>query len=165
MSRNFVSVKVLAMALICWFVLSGCSSMSTKQYGLEDTGTITLNLIKDTNVGALFVTHVNGEATGAMRFKPGKIPILTLETVYVNPIYVKLDGKPIVFTVQCPVVINTDNQGNQNVKYKTTELHLTQLSDIKAGDVLLLKWMYQIQTFAFLDATGNIIQQTIPIFN
>jgi hypothetical protein len=116
-------------------------------------------------VGVLFVTHVNGEATGAMRFKPGKIPILTLETVYVNPIYVKLDGKPIVFTVQCPVVINTDNQGNQNVKYKTTELHLTQLSDIKAGDVLLLKWMYQIQTFAFLDATGNIIQQTIPIFN
>lgn len=156
---------VNVLALVFGLALSGCASVSTKQYGMEDAGTIALNLTKDPNIGTLFVTHVNGEATGAVVSKPGKIPILTSETVYVNPIFVKLTGKPILFTIQCPVVTGTDNRGNPIVRYKTTEIRLTKLSDIKAGEVLTLKWMYQTQTFAFQDATGNIVQQTIPQFN
>jgi hypothetical protein len=145
-------------------IFNSCASVTTKQWGLEGDDTIALNLTRDPNVGVLFVTHVNGVATGAIY----KIPIGGIfggETVYVNPIYVKIDGKPIIFTVQCPVQVGTDSQGRPVIQYKTTELRLTRLSDIKAGDVLTLRWMYQTQTFAFMDATGNIVQQTIPTFN
>jgi hypothetical protein len=63
------------------------------------------------------------------------------------------------------VQVGTDQYGKPIIQYKTTELRLTRLADIKAGDVLTLRWMYQTQTFAFMDATGNIVQQTIPTFN
>jgi hypothetical protein len=164
MVKKFISAGVLAMALTFGFLLSGCASTSTKQYGLEGADTIALNLTKDPNVGTLFVTHVNGEATGAV-YSAAIMGLIGGATVYVNPIYVKLDGKPIVFTIQCPVVIGNDSQGKPMVQYKTTELRLTKLSDLKAGDVVTLQWMYQTQTFAFKDATGNIVQQTIPTFN
>jgi hypothetical protein len=154
---------MLGIALTFGFVLSSCASVSTKQYGMEDADTIALNLTKDPNVGTLFVTHINGEATGAV-YSPAFMGFFGGETVYVNPFYVKLDGKPIVFTVQCPVVTGQDSQGRPTVQYKKTELRLSQLSDIKAGDVLTLQWMYQTGTFAFKDATGNIVQQTIPTF-
>lgn len=48
--------------------------------------------------------------------------------------------------------------------YKATEIRLTKFANIKAGDVFTLRWMYQTQTFAFIDATGNIIEQVIPTF-
>ena len=67
--------------------------------------------------------------------------------------------------VQVPVVTGHDAKGNPTVQYKTTELRLSQLADIKAGDVLTLRWMYQTQTFVFVDATGGIVQQIIPTFN
>jgi hypothetical protein len=155
---------MLVMVLAFGFLESGCASTSTKQYGLEGTDTIALNLTKDPNVGTLFVTHVNGEVTGAV-YSAAFMGLIGGATVYVNPIYVKLDGKPIVFTIQCPVVTGRDSQGKPVVQYKTTELRFTKLSDLKAGDVLTLQWMYQTQTFAFKDATGNIVQQTIPTFN
>jgi hypothetical protein len=158
-------IFILAMLALLFGLLSGCASVQTMQYGTEESNTIALNLTKDPNVGTLFITHVNGEATGAVRYKQGKIPFLTSETVYVNPLYVKLTGKPITFTVQCPVVTGTLSNGSPKIEYKTTELRLTKLSDIKSGEVLTLKWMYQTQTFAFQDATGNIVQQTIPTFN
>jgi hypothetical protein len=165
MVKKFISAGVLAMALTFGFFLSGCASFETKQYGLEGDDTIALNLTKDPNVGTLFVTHINGEATGAV-YSPAMGGLIGGKTVYVNPIYVKLDGKPIVFTIQCPVAKKGNNsQGKPEVEYKTTELRLTKLSDIKSGDVLTLQWMYQTQTFAFKDASGNIVQQTIPTFN
>ena len=71
-----------------------------------------------------------------------------LKKFYINPIYIKLDGKPIILTIQTPVV-SRNLYGQEVVKYKKTELRLTKLSDIKAGDVLTLRWMYQTQTFAF----------------
>lgn len=151
MNRKMFIVSVCWGCLIMGFIFNSCTT--TKQYGLEGTDTIALNLTKDPNAGDLYVTHINGVATGAAPKK-----------VYVNPIYIKLDGKPIIFTIRTPVV-STNLYGQQVVKYKTTEIRLTQLSDLKAGDVLTLRWMYQTQTFAFLDATGNIVQQTIPTFN
>jgi len=144
-------------------VFNSCASVSTKQWGVEGDDTIALNLTRDPNVGTLFVTHVNGVTTGAVYRAP--IGIFGGEIAYVNPIYVKLDGKPIIFTIQCPVQVGTDAKGRPIIQYKTTELRFTRLSDINAGDVLTLRWMYQTQTFAFLDATGNIVQQTIPTFN
>jgi len=160
MKKRYVFFPVL---LVMGLMFSSCASVQTKQYGLEGDDTIALNLTKDPNVGVLFVTHVNGVATGAV-FSPSYMGIGGA-TVYVNPIYVKLAGKPIIFTIQCPVRVGTDSYGNPIIQYQTTELRLTRLSDIKAGDVLTLRWMYQTQTFAFLDATGTIIQQTIPNFN
>jgi hypothetical protein len=138
-------------------MFSSCGTFITKQWGLEDSDTIALNLTRDPNVGILFVTHVNGVSTDAV-YKYGG------ETVYVNPLYIKLDGNPIIFTVLCPVQVGTDKYGRPIVQYKTTELRLTRLADIKAGDVLTLRWMYQTQTFAFIDATGNLVQQMIPAF-
>lgn len=165
MVKKFVPAGALAIALTVWFVLSGCASLETKQYGLEGTDTIALNLTKDPNVGTIFVTHVNGEPTGAVYSASLMLGLIGGKTVYVNPLYVKLDGKPILFTIQCPVVTGNDSQGEPIVQYKTTELRLTRLADLKAGDVLTLQWMYQTQTFAFKDVTGNIVQQTIPTFN
>ena len=55
--------------------------------------------------------------------------------------------------------------GTPIIQYKKTELRLTKLADVKSGDVLTLKWMYQTQTFAFMDASGNIVQQIIPQFD
>jgi len=148
--------KFLVLAMV-WLLVAGglilSSCTTTKQWGLVGDDTIALNLTKDPNVGALFVTHVNGVSTGG-----------TPKKVYINPIYIKLDGRPIIFTVQAPVA-RTNLYGQQVINYRTTELRLTQLSDIKPGDVLTLRWMYQTQTFAFLDATGNIVQQLIPTFN
>lgn len=160
MRRMIGYVAVLA-ALVVLFI--GCASNETRQYGLEGEDTIALNLTKDPNVGTIFVTHVNGEATGAVNHVI--LMGLSGETVYVNPLYVKLNGRPIVFTLQVPVVTRYDSQDKPIVRYKTTELRLTQLADIKAGDVLTLRWMYQTQTFVFMDSTGNIVQQIIPTFN
>ena len=150
-NRKLFTVSVSCVCLIMGLIFNSCTT--TQQYGLESGDTIALNLTKDPNVGDLYVTHVNGIATGGAHGK-----------VYVNPIYIKLDGKPIIFTLQAPVV-STNIFGKQSVSYKTTELRLTQISNLKAGDVLTLRWMYQTQTFAFLDSTGNIVQQTIPTFN
>jgi hypothetical protein len=151
------------LSLLIGLIINSCASVETKQWGLEGADTIALNLTRDPNVGTLFVTHVNGVATGAV-FSSSYMGIGGA-SVYVNPIYVKLNGNPIIFTIQCPVVVGTNSKGQRIIQYKTTELRLTRLSDIKAGDVLTLRWMYQTQTFAFMDATGNFIQQTIPTFN
>ena len=151
MKNKFLEGALVLLLLAGSTILVSCAT--TKQYGLEGTDTIALNLTKDPNAGDLYVTHVNGVATGAESKK-----------VYVNPIYIKLDGNPIIFTIRTPVV-STNMFGQRVVQYKSTEIRLTQLSNIKAGDVLTLRWMYQTQTFAFLDATGNIVQQTIPTFN
>jgi hypothetical protein len=150
--------------LLIGLIFNSCTSIATKQWGLEGDDTIALNLTRDPNVGTIFVTHVNGVATGAIYRAPVG-GILGGETVYVNPLYVKFDGNPIVFTIQCPVQVGTDSRGRPVIQYRATELRLTRLSDIKAGDVLTIRWMYQTQTFVFMDATGNIVQQTIPTFN
>ncbi|MCL1812347.1 MAG: hypothetical protein FWG29_02360 [Treponema sp.] len=154
---------MLVMVLVFGMSVIACASVETKQYGLESNDTIALNLTRDPNVGALFVTHVNGVATGAVY--SSSVYGIGGKTVYVNPIYVRLDGNPIIFTILVPVRTGTDSNGKPIIQYKTTELRLTRLADIKAGDVLTLRWMYQTQTFAFMDATGNIVQQTIPEFN
>ena len=151
MKKRILDVGLICLLLAGSTILASC--MTTKQYGLEGNDTIALNLTKDPNIGPLIVTHVNGVATGGAPKK-----------VFITPIYVKLDGNPIIFTVRTPVV-SRNFMGNEVVQYKTTELRLTQLANIKAGDVLTLRWMYQTQTFAFMDATGNILQQTIPTFN
>jgi hypothetical protein len=162
MKRRNVLLGMLAIVLVFGMAVSGCASFTTKQWGRAGEDTIALNLTRDPNVGTLFITHVNGVATGAV-FKPSTYGIGG-KTIYVNPIHVRLDGKPVVFTIQCPVQTGTDSSGRRIIQYKTTELRLTRLADVKAGDVLTLRWMYQTQTFAFLDATGNIVQQTIPEF-
>lgn len=159
MKKWMFGAVVLAIALVS---ATGCAGVQVKQYGLEGNDTIALNLVKDPNVGTVIVTHVNGEATGGV-YKEGFLGF-GAEVVVVNPCYVKLTGKPIVFTLLCPVVIGQDSSGKPNVAMKRTEIRLTKLADLKAGDVLTLKWMYQTQTFAFMDATGNIVQQTIPTF-
>jgi len=148
---KFLFVVLILTTIGSVLVLEGCTT--TKQWGLEGDDTIALNLTEDPNAGDLFVTHVNGIATGGAPKK-----------VYINPIYIKLDGKPIILTIQTPVV-SRNLYGQEVIKYKKTELRLTKLADIKAGDVLTLRWMYQTQTFAFMDATGNILQQSIPTFN
>lgn len=155
-------IGMLFFATLVLGLFASCMSTEVAQYGLETDETIALNLTKDPNVGTLFVTHVNGESTGAYLKSANS---LFPDWKYVNPLYIKLNGKPIIFTVLCPVVTGYDSQNNAIVQYKTTELRLTKLTDLKAGDVLTLKWMYQTQTFVFMDATGNIIQQTIPTFN
>jgi len=161
--KNVLILVMLAMVLAFGVSVVSCASFTTKQWGLQGEDTIALNLTRDPNVGALFVTHVNGVATGAT--VSASVYGIGGATVYVNPIYVKLDGKPIIFTILCPVRTGTDSNGKPIIQYKTTEIRLTKLADVKAGDVLTLRWMYQTQTFAFMDATGNIVQQTIPDFN
>ncbi len=164
-SFGFVAMVTTLFLLICFF--TSCKTGEIAQYGLEEEDTIALNLTKDPNVGYLFVTHVNGELTGAYVNKD-MLSILTgtiSDYKYVNPLYIELNGKPITFTILCPVVVGHDSAGKPNVQYKSTELRLTKLSDLKAGDVLTLKWMYQTQTFAFIDATGNLVQQIIPTFD
>jgi hypothetical protein len=163
MKKMALLTGVLVMVLAFGMSVVGCASFTTKQWGLEGEDTIALNLTRDPNVGALFVTHVNGVATGAIF--SSSVYGIGGATVYVNPIYVRLDGNPIIFTILCPVRTGVDSKGNPIIQYKTTELRLTKLADVKAGDVLTLRWMYQTQTFAFMDATGNIVQQTIPEFN
>jgi len=163
MKNKGICLGLLAILLVIGMSVVACASVETRQYGVEGNDTIALNLTRDPNVGALFVTHVNGVATGAV-FSPSVYGIGG-KTVYVNPIYVRLDGNPIIFTIQCPVRTGTDSNGNAIIQYKSTELRLTRLADVRAGDVLTLRWMYQTQTFAFMDATGNIVQQTIPEFN
>lgn len=160
MKKSFLGLVAVATL----FLMASCvTTAEVKQYGLETEETIALNLTKDPNVGVLYVTNVNGEATGAT-FTPSILPGVGGKSVYVNPLYVKLNGKPIIFTLQCPVVTGYDTNNKPIVQYRQTELRLTKLSDLKAGDVITLKWMYQTQTFAFMDATGNIVQQTIPTF-
>ena len=162
-SRCKLAVCCTALCIILGLFSSCLTTREVKQYGTEERDTIVLNLTKDPNVGTLYVTHVNGEATGAA-FEAGFFGFGGKD-VYVNPLYVKLNGKPIVFTVLCPVVTGKDQNGKPLIQYRATELRFTKLSDIKAGDVLTLKWMYQTQTFAFMDATGNLVQQTIPQFD
>lgn len=150
-------IGIMAIALVLFTCLTSCMSTGeVGQYGLETEETIALNLTKDPYVGMLFVTHVNGESTGAYFSKS--------DWKYINPLYIKLNGRPIIFTILCPVVVGY-SRGGPVIQYRTAELRLTKLADINAGDVLTLKWMYQTQTFAFMDATGNIVQQTIPAFN
>lgn len=155
---GFVVVLATLFAYVCLF--TGCASAEVAQYGLESHDTIALNLTRDPNVGVLLITHVNGESTGAY-LKPG---FMGTNYKYINPLYIKLTDKPIVFTILCPVVVGYYSENKPIIQYKSTELRLTKLSDLKAGDVLTLRWMYQTQTFAFIDATGNIVQQTIPTF-
>ena len=164
--NKLFKVAVLITAVLLSSVFTSCLSTEVAQYGTEGNDTIALNLTKDPNVGTLIVTHVNGEATGGY-VKYGAASILTgaPDYKYINPLYVKLNGKPIIFTIMCPIVTGYNSRNEPKVEYRSTELRLTQLSDIKAGDVLTLKWMYQTQTFVFMDATGNIVQQTIPTFN
>ena len=50
---------------------------------------------------------------------------------YINPLYVKLNGKPIIFTIMCPVVTGYGFQNKPIVQYRSTGLRLTKLSDIK----------------------------------
>jgi hypothetical protein len=157
--------KILGLMLFATLIVFCCVSCITTgekaQYGLEGEDTIVLNLTNDPNVGMIIVTHVNGEATGGFY----EANLFGNKLKYINPIYVKLNGKPIVFTIECPVIIGYDNYGKATIRYRTTELRLSKLSDLKPGDVLTLKWMYQTQTFVFMDATGNIVQQTIPTFD
>ena len=159
MKKWMLCAIALAVALVS---VTGCAGVQVKQYGLEGNDTIALNLVRDPNVGTVIVTHVNGEATGGV-YEAGFLGFGG-GVVVVNPCYVKLNGKPIVFTLLCPVVVGYDSSGKPNVAMKRTEIRLTKLADLKPGDVLTLKWMYQTQTFAFMDVTGNIVQQTIPTF-
>ena len=156
---KMLQVGMFGMVLAFGLVLSGCASNKTQRYGEPAGDAVALNLTVDSGTGKLYVTHVNGTATGA---KIGTTILLFFgsEDVYVNPVYVKLTGKPIVFTISVPVTSN----GGQSFSYKSCELTLSKLADLKGGDVLTLKYMYQTQTFAFVDATGNIVQQTIPTF-
>lgn len=157
-------VLVFSIVLV-WstFMLSGCMTTGeVKQFGLEGDDTIALNIGETGIAGRVYVTHVNGIATGA-QYSAGFLG-LGGKAVYVNPLYIKLNGRPIVFTVSCPVVTYSSS-GEKIIVYKSTELRLTKLSDLKAGDVLSLRWMYQTQTLCFMDATGNIVQQIIPTFN
>lgn len=153
---------VTCLSLICLFCVS-CVSQEFAQYGVEGEDTIALNLTNDPNVGRIFVTHVNGVATGA--YYKRKLILPFPDYKYINPLYVNLNGKPIIFTISVPVIVGYNSEGKAIIQYKSTELRLTKLADVKAGDVFTLRWMYQTQTFAFMDATGNIIQQTIPQFN
>jgi hypothetical protein len=150
---------IVCMALAIGLTTVGCASMKTQQYGEVSDDAIALNLTVDSGTGKLYVTHVNGIATGA---KIGMTFFIFFgtEDVYINPVYVKLTDKPIVFTISCPVT----SDGGKTFAYKSCELTLSKLADLKGGDVLTLKYMYQTQTFAFVDATGNIVQQTIPTF-
>jgi hypothetical protein len=159
MVKKGLFIGMLALVLVFGVLLVGCASMRTQQYGEVSDDAIALNLTVDSGTGKLYVTHVNGAATGA---KIGTTILLFFgtEDVYINPVYVKMTGNPIVFTISCPVT----SGGGTNFSYKSCELTLSKLADLKGGDVLTLKYMYQTQTFAFVDATGNIIQQTIPTF-
>jgi hypothetical protein len=156
---TFFSMGLLASALVVGLMAASCASTRTQQYGEVGDDAIALNLTVDSGTGKLYVTHVNGTATGA---KIGMTFFLFFgnEDVYINPVYVKLTGNPIVFTISCPVT----SDGGKTFSYKSCELTLSKLADLKGGDVLTLKYMYQTQTFAFVDATGNIVQQTIPTF-
>ena len=161
MSKKKISLLILALVLILYTMLFvSCASFQVKQYGIQEMDTIAINLTRDPNIAPVLITHVNGEATGA-EFSHGFLGIGG-KTVFVNPLYVKLTGKPIVLTVKCQVAVQTVT-GMQLV-YKTTELRLTKLADVKRGDVFTLRWMFQTQTFAFIDATGNIVEQVIPTF-
>jgi hypothetical protein len=159
MVKKSLFAGMLALVLALGVMLVSCASMKTLQYGEVSDGAIALNLTVDSGTGKLYVTHVNGVATGA---KVGMTFLIFFgtEDVYVNPVYVELTGKPIVFTISCPVT----SDGGKTFSYKSCELTLSKLADLKGGDVLTLKYMYQTRTFAFVDATGNIVQQTIPTF-
>lgn len=165
MKKNFSLAGLVAVfTLIFACAFTSCMTTQTMQYGVEGDDTIALNIDYQRSYGGrIFVTHINGEMTGAY-YKPGFMSSFD-DWCYVNPCYIKLNGKPITFTIQCPVITGHTTAGEAIVTYKTTELRLTKLSDLKPGDVLTLRWMYQTQTFAFIDATGGIVQQTIPIFN
>ncbi|MDR1047604.1 MAG: hypothetical protein LBL64_07500 [Treponema sp.] len=160
MKRKLFGIAgVPALVLVFGMTVIGCASMKTQQYGEVSDDAIALNLTVDSGTGKLYVTHVNGVATGA-KIGATFFVFFGTEDVYVNPVYVKLTGNPIVFTIGCPVT----SDGGKTFVYKSTELTLSKLADLKGGDVLTLKYMYQTQTFAFVDATGNIVQQTIPTF-
>jgi len=162
MSKNSKLLTVfLGVIIVTGFVFGSCASVSSKQWGLQGNDTIGINLAA-TNIGNLYITDINGEATGA---KPPVNVIMGLGSkgVYVNPIYVKLTDRPINFRIVCPVEDRLGS-GKITISWKSTELRFTQVSDVKPGDVLTIRWMYQTQTFAFIDATGNIVQQTIPTF-
>lgn len=157
MKNSMKKAVVLLVALAVAVGFAGCASTSTRQYGEEGLNTIVLTLTRDPNVGPVYVTHINGVATGA-EYSAGFLGF-GRKSVFVNPIYVELTGNPIVFTVMCPVRVNN------KVQYRSTELRLIQIADLKPGDAITLRWMYQTQTFGFMDASGNFIQQSVPSFN
>lgn len=160
--KKMKSLLVALSFFVMMVGLIGCASTEAKAFGIMGDDTISLNLTRDPNVGTIYVTYVDGVATGA-EYSPS-IMGFGGKAVWVNPLHVKLTGMPIVFTVLCPVVTGTGSSGKKIITYKQTELRLTKLADIKAGDVVTLRWMYQTQTFAFLGAAGNIIEQIIPDF-
>ena len=45
---------------------------------------------------------------------------------YINPLYVKLNGKPIIFTILCPVVTGYDSiiDGVKHEKYDIIQVQL-----------------------------------------
>jgi hypothetical protein len=159
MVKKGLFLRMSVLALMFGVMLVSCASMRTLQHGEASDDAIALNLTVDSGTGKLYITHVNGVATGA-KIGFTFFVFFGSEDVYVNPVYVEMTGNPIVFTISCPVT----SDGGRTFSYKSCELTLSRLADLKGGDVLTLRYMYQTQTFAFIDATGNIVQQTIPTF-
>ena len=118
--------------------------------------------------GNLIVTYTDTTTENLGKF--GNDAINTIDTIAISDdgFYVLNGIKTSIVAVDVfdvKFVTGYDTNNKPIVQYRQTELRLTKLSDLKAGDVITLKWMYQTQTFAFIDATGNIVHQTIPTFN
>ena len=118
--KRLVSMIGALAVMVSAILLVSCASVQTRQYGATSHDTIAINLTRDPNVEPVLITHINGEATGAERSN-GFLGI-GAKTVFVTPCYVKLTGKPIVLTVDCPVTEFTSV--GARVVYKTTELRL-----------------------------------------
>jgi hypothetical protein len=135
---------------------TGCATTKEVQFGEPGSDTVCLNLNSD--IGKLYVTHVDGVATGAVRGSNEYARTLFGQDVSANPIYFKLTGNPVVLKITCPKDKTADEKG---VNYGSCELILSKLSDLKGGDSLTLNYMIITKTFSLLDATGNILQQTM----
>lgn len=72
-----------------------------------------------------------GRIDGYVKYGAASILTGVPDYKYINPLYVKLNGKPIIFTIMCPVVTGYDSQNKPIVQYRSTEHRLTKLSDIK----------------------------------
>ena len=157
--KNF---KLFIICILCMVFMAGC--YTAKPSGEPGENTITLNLSSDGVVGDIFVTHVNGVATGAKIIPSGNHNIPDKKT-YVNPVYVPLDGKPIELTILCPVYTGqTHPDGTPFYPYKRTTIKFTELADVKAGDIIILQWAYKTKLFSFQNVKGENIQQVAPTF-
>ena len=78
--------KCFVICVICIVFLAAC--YTAKPSGEPGENTITLNLSSDGVAGDIFVTHVNGVATGAKIIPSGNHNIPDKKT-YVNPVYTK----------------------------------------------------------------------------